>query len=43
MRAGLAAIEAAKADGRWQRTYDSPGNATVPEDFQAALDGDTIY
>ena len=36
--AGLAAIEAAKADGRWQRAYDSPGNATVPEDFQAALD-----
>jgi uncharacterized protein YdeI (YjbR/CyaY-like superfamily) len=35
--AGLAAIEAAKADGRWDRAYDSPGTATVPEDFQAAL------
>lgn len=37
--AGLAAIEAAKADGRWDRAYDSPGNATVPADLQAALDG----
>lgn len=36
--AGLAAIEAAKADGRWDRAYDSPGNATVPPDLQAALD-----
>src|SRR3954468_14839543 len=36
--AGLAAIEAAKADGRWDRAYDSPGTATVPDDFQAALD-----
>jgi uncharacterized protein YdeI (YjbR/CyaY-like superfamily) len=35
--AGLAAVEAAKADGRWDRAYDSPGMATVPEDFQAAL------
>jgi uncharacterized protein YdeI (YjbR/CyaY-like superfamily) len=36
--AGLAAIAAAKADGRWDRAYDSPGKATVPDDFQAALD-----
>jgi uncharacterized protein YdeI (YjbR/CyaY-like superfamily) len=35
--AGLAAVEAAKADGRWDRAYDSPGTVTVPEDFQAAL------
>jgi uncharacterized protein YdeI (YjbR/CyaY-like superfamily) len=35
--AGLAAIEAAKADGRWDRAYDSAGTATVPEDFRAAL------
>lgn len=35
--AGLAAVEAAKADGRWDRAYDSPGTATVPEDFHAAL------
>jgi uncharacterized protein YdeI (YjbR/CyaY-like superfamily) len=35
--AGLAAVEAAKTDGRWDRAYDSPGTVTVPEDFQAAL------
>lgn len=34
---GLAAIRAAKADGRWDRAYDSPANATIPEDFAAAL------
>ena len=36
--AGLAAVEAAKADGRWDRAYDSPGTATVPVDLQVALD-----
>jgi uncharacterized protein YdeI (YjbR/CyaY-like superfamily) len=36
--AGLRAVEAAKDDGRWERAYDSPGSATVPEDFRAALD-----
>jgi uncharacterized protein YdeI (YjbR/CyaY-like superfamily) len=36
--AGLAAIEAAKADGRWDRAYDSPAAATIPEDLQTALD-----
>lgn len=36
--AGLAAIEAAKADGRWDRAYDSPATASVPDDLQAALD-----
>jgi uncharacterized protein YdeI (YjbR/CyaY-like superfamily) len=36
--AGLAAVEAAKQDGRWERAYDSPGSATVPEDFRGALD-----
>ena len=36
--AGLAAVEAARADGRWDRAYDSPGRATVPADLQAALD-----
>ena len=35
--AGLAAVEAARADGRWDRAYDSPGTAKVPEDLQAAL------
>ena len=36
--AGLAAIDAAKADGRWDRAYSPPSTATVPEDLQAALD-----
>lgn len=35
---GLAAINLAKQDGRWDTAYDSPGTSTVPEDFQAALD-----
>ena len=39
MRAGgLAQIEAAKADGRWDAAYDSQRNATVPDDLQAELD-----
>lgn len=36
--AGLKAIEAAKADGRWAQAYDSTKNMSVPEDFQKALD-----
>ncbi|MBM7846327.1 YdeI/OmpD-associated family protein [Herpetosiphon giganteus] len=36
--AGEAEVERAKADGRWDAAYDSPKNATIPEDFQAALD-----
>jgi uncharacterized protein YdeI (YjbR/CyaY-like superfamily) len=36
--AGLAEVERAQADGRWERAYDSPANATVPDDLQAALD-----
>jgi uncharacterized protein YdeI (YjbR/CyaY-like superfamily) len=36
--AGLEAIERAKQDGRWDAAYDSPSSATVPDDFQAALD-----
>ncbi|HSW65824.1 MAG TPA: YdeI/OmpD-associated family protein [Bacillota bacterium] len=34
---GVAAVEAAKADGRWEQAYASPANSTVPEDFEAAL------
>jgi uncharacterized protein YdeI (YjbR/CyaY-like superfamily) len=36
--AGLEAIENAKKNGRWEAAYDSPSGATVPGDFQAALD-----
>lgn len=36
--AGLAAIESAKANGQWERAYDSQGKAALPEDFQAELE-----
>jgi uncharacterized protein YdeI (YjbR/CyaY-like superfamily) len=36
--AGQAAIDAAKADGRWDQAYDSPSNVTIPPDFQKELD-----
>ncbi|NHC15990.1 YdeI/OmpD-associated family protein [Motilibacter deserti] len=38
--AGLAEVERAKADGRWDAAYDPPSTATVPADLQAALDAD---
>lgn len=38
MSAGLAQVDAAKADGRWTAAYDSPRNAMPPEDFLAALE-----
>jgi uncharacterized protein YdeI (YjbR/CyaY-like superfamily) len=34
---GLAEIERAKADGRWDAAYDSPATAKVPEDLAKAL------
>ncbi len=36
--AGLAQVEAARGDGRWDAAYPAQGSATVPEDFQRALD-----
>ena len=36
--AGLAEIERAKADGRWDAAYEGVAAATVPPDLQAALD-----
>ena len=38
--AGLAAVEAAKADGRWDRAYGGPATITVPDDLVAALDAE---
>lgn len=35
--AGLAEVEKAKADGRWDAAYDRPATAEVPEDLAAAL------
>lgn len=36
--AGLAAIERAGADGRWEAAYDPASNSTIPADVQAAFD-----
>lgn len=38
--AGMAAIEAAKAEGRWAAAYDSPRNMQVPADFLERLSKD---
>jgi len=37
--AGLQEVERAKSDGRWDAAYDSASKATLPSDFQTALDG----
>jgi uncharacterized protein YdeI (YjbR/CyaY-like superfamily) len=37
--AGEKAIDDAKKDGRWAAAYESQSKATVPEDLQAALNG----
>ena len=34
---GLAAVDAARADGRWDRAYAGSATITVPEDLAAAL------
>jgi uncharacterized protein YdeI (YjbR/CyaY-like superfamily) len=36
--AGMAEVERAKADGRWDAAYDGARTAVVPPDLQAALD-----
>jgi len=36
--AGLAAVAAAQADGRWERAYPGAAAMTVPDDLAAALD-----
>lgn len=35
---GVAAVEAAKADGRWDNAYESAKNLTLPEDFLEILE-----
>ena len=35
--AGLKAVEKAKADGSWEKAYDSPSKMTIPEDFLKEL------
>jgi uncharacterized protein YdeI (YjbR/CyaY-like superfamily) len=38
--AGLAAVQAAKSDGRWERAYAGPATIIVPDDFAIALAAD---
>ena len=38
--AGLAEVERARADGRWDAAYAAQSKSTVPDDLQAALDAD---
>ena len=38
--AGLKAVAAAKADGRWENAYTSPANAVPPADFLQELSKD---
>ena len=40
--AGLAAVEAAQADGRWERAYAGPATITMPDDLAAALDAEPV-
>ena len=37
---GLAEVERAKADGRWDAAYDSPSKIEVPDDLREALDAE---
>jgi uncharacterized protein YdeI (YjbR/CyaY-like superfamily) len=37
--AGLAEVERAKADGRWDAAYDAQGTAAIPEDLATLLAG----
>jgi len=38
--AGLAAVESAKDDGRWQAAYESQANAEIPADLERELKRD---
>jgi uncharacterized protein YdeI (YjbR/CyaY-like superfamily) len=40
MPSGIAEVERAKADGRWEAAYDSPKNTVIPEDFLKRLEQD---
>jgi uncharacterized protein YdeI (YjbR/CyaY-like superfamily) len=37
--AGLAEVEAARADGRWEAAYEGQRRVTVPDDLRRELDG----
>ena len=40
--AGLAEVERAKTDGRWDAAYDPPSKIPVPDDLQRELDRDPV-
>jgi uncharacterized protein YdeI (YjbR/CyaY-like superfamily) len=40
--AGLALVEAAKADGRWQAAYSTFDGLVMPEDFLAAIESSLV-
>ncbi|KAF2686273.1 hypothetical protein K458DRAFT_416571 [Lentithecium fluviatile CBS 122367] len=40
--AGLAVVEAAKADGRWERAYAGPATVVVPEDLSCVLAAEPV-
>jgi uncharacterized protein YdeI (YjbR/CyaY-like superfamily) len=40
MPAGLAAVETAKADGRWDAAYEPPSRIEVPPDLAGRLEAD---
>ena len=39
---GLRHVEAAKADGRWERAYLSGKQLKIPDDLQAAIDAEPL-
>ncbi|MGN9907036.1 YdeI/OmpD-associated family protein [Phytohabitans sp. LJ34] len=39
---GIAEVEKAKADGRWEAAYESQRTAEIPPDLAAALAGDPV-
>jgi uncharacterized protein YdeI (YjbR/CyaY-like superfamily) len=40
--AGLAQVDAARADGRWENAYEGQSSATVPDDFRRALEANPM-
>jgi len=39
---GLKQVQAAKADGRWERAYESGREMKIPDDLQAAIDAEPM-
>ena len=40
--AGLTQVEAARADGRWESAYDSPGSIKVPPELRKLIDSNKL-